>query len=281
MKVKFWGTRGSIPVPGKDTIIYGGNTTCIEITLESGRRIIIDAGTGIRSLGEHLANIGEELNIVILITHIHWDHIIGFPFFTPIFNPSTKIEVDGIHTCMKGIKHIFDYRLGDGFFPIKFNDLKAEISHLDKLRHGPVAIDGAVIDTIPLQHPQGGFGYRFREGSKSLAFITDNELTEDAWKGSRPGNFVRFCRDVDLLIHDAQYSPQEIGARKGWGHSDYSSAVDLALESNAGKLLLFHHDPSRNDEQVESFKVECDRLVNDKGSDLPVDAAIEETELKV
>ena len=253
----------------------------IKNELESGRRIIIDAGTGIRPLGNYLAESEEELNIFLLITHIHWDHVIGFPFFAPIFNRAAKIEVDGINTCMKGIKHIFDYKIGDGFFPIDFNELKADILHLDKLRHGPLTIDGTVIDTIPIQHPQGGFGFKFTEGSKSLAFITDNELTEQASKGIRPGDFIRFCRDVDLLIHDAQYSPQEIRTRKGWGHSDYASAVELALESNAGRLVLFHHDPSRNDPEVEFFKKDSNRLVKDRGASLAVDAASEGIELVI
>ena len=203
MKVRFWGTRGSIPVPGKDTINYGGNTTCAEVTLESGTRVIIDSGTGIRALGDHLSSEGKAVNIHLLITHIHWDHVAGFPFFAPIHDPSTKISVDGFPTCMKGLKIPFDNKMSDGFFPVKFEDLKAEINFLDKLNHGPLEIDGVVIDTIPLQHPQGGFGFRFRDGKNTVVFLTDNELTKEALREKSPEDYVSFCKNADILVHDA------------------------------------------------------------------------------
>ena len=156
MKVRFWGTRGSIAVPGKETIMYGGNTTCLEMTLESGKRIIIDAGTGIRALGNKLLEETEPLNIHLLITHIHWDHILGFPFFDPLYEASTKIYIEGFPTCMKGLRSTFDNKMGDGFFPLKFDDLRAEIRYDDKLSKGKMEIDGLEVDSIFLQHPQGG-----------------------------------------------------------------------------------------------------------------------------
>jgi phosphoribosyl 1,2-cyclic phosphodiesterase len=205
MNIKFWGTRGSIPVPGKDTTIYGGNTTCLEITLESGKVIIVDSGTGIRPLGEQLIGDRAKVDIHLLITHIHWDHVWGFPFFDPVYEPTSKITIDGFPTCMKGLRATFDNRMGDGFFPIKFDDLKAEIRYLDTLNHGALNIDSVVIDSVPLQHPQGGFGFRFREGKKTLVFITDNELTEEAWAGRHPNDFIEFCKDADMLIHDGKF----------------------------------------------------------------------------
>ena len=141
MRIKFWGTRGSIAVPGKGTTLYGGNTTCLEVTLESRRKVIIDAGTGIRPLGEKLTAKKEAVDIYLLITHIHWDHVLGFPFFDPIYNQSTKISIDGYPTCMKGLKATFDNKMGDGFFPIKFDALKAKIHYLDRLSHGKLEID--------------------------------------------------------------------------------------------------------------------------------------------
>lgn len=279
MKIKFWGTRGSIPVPGKDTITYGGNTTCLEITLESGRGIIIDSGTGIRPLGERLIADGGKVDIHLLITHIHWDHVWGFPFFDPIYDPKTKIAIDGYTTCMKGLRATFDNRMGDGFFPIKFDDLKAEIRYLDTLSHGPLKIDSVVIDSIPLQHPQGGFGFRFREGKKTLVFITDNELTEDAWAGRHPKDYIDFCRDADVLIHDAQYTPIERKQRKGWGHSDYVATFQLASQSHVKQLILFHHDPSRKDLEVVSFKNHCEDLSQKKKVSMTIDAAKEGSEL--
>ena len=279
MNIKFWGTRGSIPVPGKDTTIYGGNTTCLEITLESGRVIIIDAGTGIRPLGEQLIGDRAKVDIHLLITHIHWDHVWGFPFFDPVYEPTSRITIDGFPTCMKGLKATFDNRMGDGFFPIKFDDLKAEIRYLDTLNHGALKIDSVVIDSVPLQHPQGGFGFRFREGEKTLVFITDNELTEEAWAGRHPNDFVEFCKDADMLIHDAQYTPEEREKRRGWGHSDYVAALNLALESHVKRFVLFHHDPSRKDPEVVSFKNHCEDLANKKKIDIAIDAAKEGSQL--
>jgi phosphoribosyl 1,2-cyclic phosphodiesterase len=279
MNVRFWGTRGSIPVPGKETTIYGGNTSCLEITFESGRKVIIDAGTGIRALGERLCEEGKQVDIHLLITHIHWDHVMGFPFFAPIHDPRSKITIDGFHTCMRGLKVPFDNEMSDGFFPIKFDDLKAEIRYLGILKDGPLKIDNVVIDSIPLQHPQGGYGFRLHEGKKTLVFITDNELTEESWAERHPEDYIRFCKDADILIHDAQYSPEERAQRKGWGHSDYEAAFDLAVKAQVRQLILFHHDPSRTDLELLSFKTHCEDLARKNNADISIDAAREDAEL--
>ena len=281
MKIRFWGTRGSIPVPGKNTTKYGGNTTCLEITIQSGRRIIIDAGTGIRALGEKLASDNEHVDIHLLITHIHWDHVLGFPFFSPIYDPTSKIRIDGYPTCMKGLRSTFDNKMGDGFFPIKFEEIKAEIKYLERLSHGELEVDGTVIDSVPLQHPQGGFGYRFREAEKTLVFITDNELREDAWEGRKPDGYARFCEHADILIHDCQYTPEEIDRRRGWGHSDYRAVVDMAHRAQVRKLILFHHDPSRKDPEVTAIKNQCEKTAKKKNSPMIIEAAKEGSELEL
>jgi len=279
MKVRFWGTRGSIPVPGKDTINYGGNTTCAEITLESGRRVIIDSGTGIRALGDHLSSEQKAVDIHLLITHIHWDHVAGFPFFAPIHDPATKISVDGFPTCMKGLKIPFDNKMSNGFFPVKFDDLKAEINYLDKLKSGPLEVDGVVIDSIPLRHPQGGFGFRFRDGKKTFVFLTDNELRKEMLGGDHAVDYVSFCKDADLLVHDAQYTPEEIDERRGWGHSDYVTALNLASAAHAKRLILFHHDPTRKDPEIASIVAQCQELAGRNNDGIVIDAAKEGTEL--
>lgn len=281
MKVRFWGTRGSIAVPGKNTTIYGGNTTCLELTLESGKTIIIDAGTGIRPLGEKLTSEGTDLNIHLLVTHIHWDHILGFPFFGPIYKKSSRLSIDGYPTCMKGLRYTFDNKMGDGFFPITFDDLKAEIQFLDILGKRPLEIDGIRIESIPLHHPQGGFGFRFREGKKTFVFITDNELRNDSWEGRSPDDYVRFCNGADILIHDAQYTPQEISERRDWGHSDYESTFDLAYRAGVKRLILFHHDPSRTDPEVTAIKVLCEDFARKKRSDIQIEAAKEDSEFEL
>jgi phosphoribosyl 1,2-cyclic phosphodiesterase len=281
MRIKFWGTRGSIPVPGQETILYGGNTTCLEITLESGRVVVIDAGTGIRSLGDKLVAENERVDIHLLMTHIHWDHVLGFPFFAPIYSSKSTIRIDGYPTCMKGLRHTFDNKMGDGFFPVKFDALGAQITYLERVRYGTLEIDGTMIESIPLQHPQGGFGFRFREGDKTLVFITDNELREDGWTGISPEDYATFCKDADILIHDAQYTPQEIKERRDWGHSDYQSTFELAYRANVEKLVLFHHDPTRKDPEVTAIKVMCEDLAGKKDSGMIIEAAKERSELNL
>ena len=281
MRIKFWGTRGSIPVPGGNTTIYGGNTTCLELTFLSGKKVIVDAGTGIRALGEELNSENERLDIHLLITHIHWDHVLGFPFFAPIYDPSTRIQIDGYHTCMKGLRSTFDSKMGDGFFPIKFDEIKAEVTYLDRLKQSELEIDGTVIDSVPLQHPQGGFGFRFREAEKTLVFITDNELREDAWEGRNPDGYAKFAEGAEMLIHDCQYTPEEIDKRHGWGHSDYEAVVDLAHKANVKKLVLFHHDPSRKDPEVKAIKIQCEKLAKARNSTMIIDAAKEGSELEL
>ena len=272
MKVKFWGTRGSAPVPGKDTIIYGGNTTCLEIDLAGGKKVIVDAGTGIRAFGGEFESCDNGIELYLLITHIHWDHVFGFPFFPPIYKSSTRILVDGYSQCMKGLGYSFDNKMGDGFFPIRFEELNADIQFIDKLSNAYLEIDGTVIDTIPLRHPQGGLGFRFREGDKTLVFLTDNELDDD--KGSFEG-YVGFCKGADVLIHDGHYIPEEISKHRGWGHSDYLSAIDLAVKARVKKLILFHHAPERKDSDVIKMVIVCQELIKEKGSELCIEAAKE------
>jgi len=281
MRIKFWGTRGSIAVPGRDTILYGGNTTCVEITLESGRVIIIDAGTGIRPLGDKLVAESETLDVHLLITHIHWDHVLGFPYFGPLYKSSTRLTIDGYHTCMNGLRSTFDNKMGDGFFPVKFADLKASITYPEKLGHGSLEVDGTVISSAPLHHPQGGVAFRFKEGNKSFVFMTDNELREDGWKGRRPKDYIKFCKDADILVHDCQYTPEEIGDRRDWGHSDYTAAFAMADRANVKRLVLTHHDPARTDLQVTALTTECKALARAKGSGMVIEAAVEMSELEL
>jgi len=276
MNIKFWGTRGSIPAPGKDTIIYGGNTTCLEVDLNNGKKVIIDAGTGIRSLGREFESRKEDVDIHLLITHIHWDHVFGFPFFSPIYNSSTRILVDGYNSCMKGLGYSFDNKMGDGFFPVRFEKLKADIQFIDKLSHGYLEIDDTIIDSSPIHHPQGGLGFRFREHNKTLVFLTDNELDV---KEKSFSDFVSFCQGADILIHDSHYRPEEISDHRGWGHSDYQSALDLAIRANVKKLVLFHHAPERKDSDVREITTFCQEVLKKKNSDLEIEAARENSVL--
>jgi phosphoribosyl 1,2-cyclic phosphodiesterase len=275
MQITFWGTRGSIASPGPDTLIYGGNTTCLEITLSSGRTVIIDSGTGIRRLGTALLERSEPLDLCLLITHIHWDHIVGFPFFAPIFRDDTRIVVDGFSRGIEGLKHVFSNKYIDGTWPVSFDDLRARIEPAHELRSGKMALDDTVVESHKLQHPQGGMGFRFTEDSGTFVFLTDNELREDGWSGTCFHDFVAFSRDADLLVHDCQYQPEEMNVRRGWGHSDLNSVARLALEAGVKKLVLFHHDPWRTDGGVSRMVDKCKKLFERSRFAIPVEGARE------
>ena len=273
MEIKFWGTRGSIPAPGAQTLEFGGNTTCVEVVLANGQRIVIDGGTGLRLLGRHLMENHIPCRFHLLLTHGHWDHLLGIPFFEPIYLESTKVIVDGWPPAFQAMTRVFDSHMGDGFFPVAFDHLKANIDYLNTLANGPLDLDGVLIDSIRLNHPQGGLAFRFREGKHTMVFITDNEL--GAAKGRRIPEFIEFVRGCDLLIHDAQYLPEEISERRGWGHSSYDEVVALAQQAEVHNLLLTHHDPGRSDAAVEKIATLARDMMASPGKLRYIDAARE------
>ncbi len=279
MEVRFWGTRGSIPSPGSETLEFGGNTTCLELLLASGRRVVIDGGTGLRLLGQHLQESGGPVQLHLLLTHGHWDHLLGIPFFDPIYQPDTEITVDGWSRAFQAMVHIFDNHMGNGFFPVAFEQLKAQIHFLPRLAYSALELDGVRISAIQLNHPQGGLGFRFQEGGRSLVFITDNEL--GAARGQRFPEFVKFCQECDLLIHDAQYLPAELAERRGWGHSTYEESVKLAVEAGAKTLILTHHDPNRKDTAVKTIIDKARTYAQSLGQGLRIDGAWEGAVYKV
>ena len=273
MEIRLWGTRGSIPSPGPDTLEFGGNTTCVEVLLHSGRRIIIDAGTGIRLLGDRLRTTVATVRIHLLLTHNHWDHLLGLPFFAPIYREDSEILVDGWPLAFQALRRVFDDHLGDGFFPVAFDQLKAHITFINKIARHPLVLDDVQIEALPLNHPQGCLGFRFQEEKHTLVFITDNELGING--GFRFPDFVKFCKGADLLIHDAQYLPEEMPAHRGWGHSTFEETVRLALEAEVKSLLLTHHDPGRSDREVREIVTRARELAAASGGVLPIDAARE------
>jgi phosphoribosyl 1,2-cyclic phosphodiesterase len=251
MEIRFWGTRGSIPAPGPHTLEFGGNTTCVEVILASGYRVVIDGGTGLRPLGKKLKENREPCRFHLLLSHGHWDHLLGIPFFSPIYQEDTEILVDGWPPAFQAMTRVFDSHMGNGFFPVAFDQLKARIDYINHLAHGHLDVEGARIDAIRLNHPQGGLGFRFREGKRTMVFVTDNEL--GAGQSKRLPDFIKFVSGCDLLIHDAQYLPTDFPERRGWGHSTYEEAVTLAQKGKVRTLILTHHDPSRSDAEVEKI----------------------------
>lgn len=249
MKVKFWGCRGSIPVPDSRMIKYGGNTTCVEVRL-SERILIIDAGTGIRKLGDDLIK-RNIFDFDIFITHSHWDHIQGFPFFRPIYLPKTRIDIFGCTNSFRPLKDILGSQMSSEYFPMSFQDLKSEINFAEscsKLYQS----HNFHIKTIQTNHPVFTSGLRIEEDGKSFVFITDNEL--GTTKPITPKeDFVNFCKDASYLVHDAQFTEDEYKTRKGWGHSTFEQAIKLARDSGAKNIGLSHHDPNTEDSELDQI----------------------------
>lgn len=270
MRFTFWGTRGSIAVPGPDTLRYGGNTTCLQVIPSSGQSVIIDAGTGIRPLGMELCRSDAEGDILLLITHLHWDHILGFLFFEPVYHPGWKVRVSGWPKAMTGLKSIFNSRHADGNFPVDWEDLPGVVEMANEFKLPSFAVADMKVRTAPLNHPQGGVAFRFEENGKAFAFITDNELAGPG--KAQMDDFVEYVSGARVLVHDAQYLPEEMPARYGYGHSDYQQAVELARKAGVERLILTHHDPARSDAQIDKMLSKAREAA---GPDLAVDAASE------
>jgi phosphoribosyl 1,2-cyclic phosphodiesterase len=275
MYIKFWGTRGSIATPGPDTVKFGGNTTCVEVVSNTGQRLVIDAGTGIRALGDELVRTGQPVHLTLLITHSHWDHVLGMAFFKPVYLESSVINIDGCPKAFWGLANIFDDRKGNGYFPVAFDELKARIRHLEKIPHGPLYLGDLTIEGIETNHPQGGMGFKIRENGRCLVFLTDNELTAEAPLGRQPADFAHFAQGCDLLIHDAQYLPEELEAHRGWGHSSFADVVELALMAHIPQVILFHHDPGRTDPEIQEIVARARKLAKAKKGTIKISAARE------
>ena len=248
MKIKFYGTRGSIPVSDPNFMEFGGNTTCLFISgLDEGAgTIIMDAGTGIRNLGKDILSgkieVGEDINLGF--THFHWDHIQGFPFFAPAYNPESKIEISTAGKKeIHDLKDIFSTQMQSIYFPVQLENMGAQISFEKYETNEIVGKKGALVRIADVIHPGGCIGVRFEFNGKSIVFCTDTEHPNGIDE-----NVIKLSMNADVLIHEAQYTDKELKTHKGWGHSSYSQAVEVAERSNAKNLIITHHDPDHDDE---------------------------------
>lgn len=269
MKIRIWGCRGSLPTPGSGTLRYGGNTTCLEIIANNGRRLIIDAGSGLRPLGKELVKMPGEQHLCLIMTHCHWDHLMGFPFFVPGYLERFSINVCGGPNAQSFLKDYLSQQMQAPYFPVGFEVLKARF-RFECGQPGGRSCCPITIEPIPLSHPNGGYGFMFLESGRRFVFLTDNELGLVHPGGLDRDRYVEICREADLLIHDAQYTDDEYRKTRGWGHSTFREAVDLALDAQVKKLCLFHHDPDRNDDELDVIVANCRRYVADMGSSLEV-----------
>ena len=282
--VTFWGTRGSIPTPGAQTARYGGNTPCVAVEGAGGQLVVLDAGTGIRALGLHLVEKQNgAVKVEILLSHAHWDHIQGLPHFKPFFAPGNAVRIWGTRQGTASLEAILRQQMDPAVFPIPLDALSAQLTvqQVDALEF---SVGEFRVRTMKLRHPGTTLGFRLTpvKGGPSLAYVTDNELgpgghydVPASWRK----DFVAFLSGVDLLIHDAMYTPAELALHRGWGHSTYEEAVTLAQETGAKRLVLFHHEPEHNDEMMDGLVKSARTYAKKDGRPLEVLAALEGMEL--
>jgi phosphoribosyl 1,2-cyclic phosphodiesterase len=279
MIIRCWGSRGSIPVSGKKYLRYGGNTTCLEIRTNDDKILIVDAGTGIREAGNSLTAAGYR-NFTLLLTHAHWDHIMGFPFFKPIYSPKTNINVWGCPFARDSIKELLSRIMSPPNFPVDFDSIRAKISFQNTCVES-YTLGSMVITPIALSHPDQGTGYKFEEDGKCFVFLTDNELGYRHEGGHNFQKYLEFSEGVDLLFHDAEYKEEEYKKTRGWGHSLYKDALSLALNAGVKKLGLFHHNQERFDAEVDAIVNDCDKIIKKSGKKMKCVAVGQSMEFKL
>lgn len=261
MFIKFWGTRGSVPVPGKDTLKYGGNTPCVEIRTSDNKLLILDAGTGIRELGNNLIENSFDGPLDILLTHYHWDHIQGIPFFVPIYQKGREITFYGVPGRESEMKKLLSDQMELDYFPVKINEVPANIKFKHLEPNKSFHLDGFKIDTFRVYHPSLTLTYKVSENNKNIIYMTDNELDV---KGENDKNIseklkiknkelIKFCDNCDYLIHDMMYDEKIIESKLGWGHSSNKAVAKFAILAGVKNLIFFHYNPEYTDEKIDQL----------------------------
>lgn len=253
--IKFYGTRGSIPICGPGVAEFGGNTTCIAIYREKTKRLsILDAGTGIRNLGKDMKRFyRDQKDLSIVFSHFHWDHIQGFPFFDPAYNPEMNINIQVFGKKMEtgALRQIFAQQMREDYFPVSLDRMGATF-HFESTADEIVSADGLKLSCIEQNHPGGSFGFRVDVDGVSFVICTDHEHGDQVEE-----KYVEFARGADLLIHDAQYTTEELATHKGWGHSSYDQCMELAERAGVKRLVFTHHDPDHDDKFLTHMEKQC------------------------
>ena len=277
MIIRCYGARGSIAVSGAEYLKYGGDTTCLEIRTKNDEIIIVDAGSGIRRLGNKLLS-ENRFAYSVIFTHSHLDHIIGFPFFKPVSNESVTIDLLGCPTTQGNIQKLLSRAMGAPLFPVPFEELKANINYSGECALS-FQVDTVEVFPINLSHPNVGMGYKFVEDGKTFVFLTDNELGYRHREGRSFDEYVAFSKDADFLIHDAMYTQAQYETTKTWGHSTYNDALNLALAARVKRFGLFHHDPNRDDDELDAMVQTCQEVIQREKSQMECFALTQTTQL--
>lgn len=277
MYVRFWGTRGSCPVSGPKTIRYGGNTACTEVRI-GDLVLILDCGTGLRDLGTALLGEFKDRPIAahIFVGHTHWDHIQGFPFFAPLYNPRNSFSLYSVHGAHGSLESVFSGSMASDYFPIPLVSLAGKVNFIEMT--GPITLGPAKISFCHLNHPGICIGFRIEAQGRSVCYMSDHETfnklhNENNIAQRQDASITDFVRGCDLLIREAQYTEKEYNARIGWGHSTFDDAVRCAAEAGAKKLAIFHHDPEHTDEMMDAHIAYCRSLAQKAGGKVDCFAA--------
>jgi phosphoribosyl 1,2-cyclic phosphodiesterase len=257
MEARVWGCRGSLATPGADTVRYGGNTSCIEVRLDSGHRLILDAGTGIRPLGAAMDGDHDELHI--LLTHLHLDHVQGLGFFRPLFRPDTEVHIWGPASPVQSLADRIAIYLSPPLFPVRLADIPARITFHDAPEEG-VTIGSATVTAASVAHQGPTVGYRIEEQGRTLAYLPDHEPSLGTELSMLPPSWISghsVADGADVLFHDAQYGDDEYPNHIGWGHSSIEHVMAFAAKADVGMLVLFHHDPYHTDDELEQLLTEA------------------------
>jgi phosphoribosyl 1,2-cyclic phosphodiesterase len=276
MHIRFWGTRGSIPTPGPTTVRYGGNTSCVEVRDSSGALLVLDAGTGLRELGINMMNSNgaKPFTVNLLISHLHWDHIQGIPFFRPAFVPNSTLRIIGPKQD-RSMKELLGLGMDDPFFPVDLDDIPAQIE-IGEMEDGSDRQIGPYrVRSVSILHPAPALAYRIEADGKSVVYATDTE--DPMTDGKSP--VIDLATGADTLIHDAQYLPSDF--KETWGHSTIDAAIDVAAKAKVKRLILYHHDPDRTDDALDHIGLQAQRTARKKLPGLEVVVAREGLELEV
>ena len=264
IQVEFWGVRGSVPSPGPTTIRYGGNTSCVSITAEN-KILILDAGTGIRNLGSAIIS-KPDLEIFVIVTHSHWDHIQGFPFFTPIYQPNRPVHMfPTLHKKNVVLASLID-QMDGAHFPITPDQVPSNFNFVTENPLEFLGSNGFHLEMVPMNHPGRAFGYKIKVDDKIICYFTDNEIDPPYEKSIELNELTNQCRNADILIHDAQYTEDDMPLKHGWGHSLISQVTELGKSAEVKNLVYYHHDPERTDDLLDKELEKAAKTLKENGS---------------